>query len=235
MTTKNHGTFLQKDTDNHPSGINPVGVEVTDQTLDPSGADLPASGDYLIYTKSGVATLIDHAGTATPIGGTPSFATPAILLASSAAAGAAGSVIRSDSTIAAFDATSPSTQAIGDSAVVGTAAFAARRDHKHAITNPLTTQDDLWVGGASGAPGRLAKGTDGQVLTVNASTHHLDLGDAVVGLRQPHDDQGRHHPGRHRRHAGTARRRHRHLPPDRGLAARPTASSGPRPAAAHRP
>jgi hypothetical protein len=41
------------------------------------------------------------------------------------------------------------------------------------LTNPMTTQDDLIVGGASGTPARLAKGTDGQVLTVDPTTHHL--------------------------------------------------------------
>ncbi len=48
-------------------------------------------------------------------------------------------MIRSDSTIAAFDATNPTTQAFGDAAAVGTAAFAARRDHKHAMmADPFT-------------------------------------------------------------------------------------------------
>lgn len=42
------------------------------------------------------------------------------------------------------------------------------------IVNPLTTQDDLVVGGAAGAQDRLAKGSDGQVLTVNPTTHHLN-------------------------------------------------------------
>lgn len=41
------------------------------------------------------------------------------------------------------------------------------------MTNPMTTQDDLIIGGASGAPARLGKGTDGQVLTVDPTTHHL--------------------------------------------------------------
>lgn len=41
------------------------------------------------------------------------------------------------------------------------------------LTNPMTTQDDIIVGGASGTPARLGKGTDGQVLTVDPSTHHL--------------------------------------------------------------
>lgn len=45
--------------------------------------------------------------------------------------------------------------------------------HTHADANPMTTQDDLIVGGASGVPARLAKGSDGQVLTVDPTTHHL--------------------------------------------------------------
>jgi hypothetical protein len=41
------------------------------------------------------------------------------------------------------------------------------------FANPMTTQDDLIVAGSSGTPGRLAKGSDGQVLTVDPTTHHL--------------------------------------------------------------
>ncbi len=88
-------------------------------------------GTGLTGTDNGDDTITVTAGAV------PSFATPSIALGSSAAAGAAGTVIRSDGTIAAFDATSPTTQAFGDSATVGTAAFAARRDHKHAMpANP---------------------------------------------------------------------------------------------------
>lgn len=87
-------------------------------------------------STTGAASDHKHAMMANP---TPAFATPAIVLGSAAAAGAAATVIRSDGTIAAFDATSPSTQAFGDSAVVGVAAFAARRDHKHAMpANPVS-------------------------------------------------------------------------------------------------
>lgn len=63
----------------------------------------------------------------------PSFATPAVVLGTAAAAGAATTVIRSDSTILAFDATVPATQAFGDSAATGSAAIAARRDHVHGM------------------------------------------------------------------------------------------------------
>lgn len=41
------------------------------------------------------------------------------------------------------------------------------------MTNPMTTQDDLIIGGASGAPTRLPKGSDSTVLTVDPATHHL--------------------------------------------------------------
>ena len=44
-------------------------------------------------------------------------------------------------------------------------------------SNPMTAQDDVIVGGAVtggvAAPARLGKGSDGQVLTVDPTTHHL--------------------------------------------------------------
>src|SRR5438552_937503 len=74
-----------------------------------------------------------HAGA----GSGASFATPAIVLGTAAAAGAASTVIRSDSTIVAFDATVPA--AIASTAATGSAAVAARRDHVHNITGALIT------------------------------------------------------------------------------------------------
>lgn len=41
------------------------------------------------------------------------------------------------------------------------------------VANPMTTVNDIIIGGASGAQTRLAKGTDGQVLTVDPTTHNL--------------------------------------------------------------
>ena len=41
------------------------------------------------------------------------------------------------------------------------------------MSNPMTTAADLIVGGSGGTPARLAKGTDGQVLTVDPTTHLL--------------------------------------------------------------
>jgi hypothetical protein len=58
------------------------------------------------------------------------------------------------------------------------------------FTNPMTTQDDLIVGGASGAAARLAKGTDGQVLTVDPTTHHLVWATPASGFADPTTTKG---------------------------------------------
>ncbi len=120
---------------------------------DPSGEP----DDMWLKTASGALIY-----TAAP--GGASFATPAIVLGSSAAAGSAGTVIRSDGTIAAFDATTPASQAFGDAGAVGSAAFAARRDHKHPMmANPLTE---------TGGPTVLAFGAvaNGEYLTRSGSS-----------------------------------------------------------------
>jgi hypothetical protein len=65
----------------------------------------------------------------------------------------------SDSELAAHAADTTSVHGITDTSLL--------------MTNPMTTQDDLIVGGVSGAPARLPKGSDSTVLTVNPVTHHL--------------------------------------------------------------
>jgi hypothetical protein len=87
--------------------------------------DIQAQGFNARYTAAGDTNTTD--------GSAPSFATPAIVLGTAAAAGAASTVIRSDSTIVAFDATVPVTQAFSDVAATGSAAVAARRDHVHGM------------------------------------------------------------------------------------------------------
>ena len=53
------------------------------------------------------------------------------------------------------------------------------------LTNPMTTQDDLIVGGTAGAPTRLGKGAAAQVLTVNAGTGHVDWENSASGFANP--------------------------------------------------
>jgi hypothetical protein len=98
--------------------------------------------------------------------------------------------MRTDATIVAFDATNPSTQAFGDAAVVGAAAVAARRDHKHAmmasptppsivrvtpvayaatVTPNAGTTDVLNIGNLTGAitiAAPTGSPVDGQTLTI---------------------------------------------------------------------
>lgn len=61
------------------------------------------------------------------------YATPNFTFSTSNAAGSADSVVRSDATIALFDATVPGTIECDDAATAGSAGVAARRDHQHAI------------------------------------------------------------------------------------------------------
>lgn len=78
------------------------------------------------------------------------FATPAFTLTTAAAAGAATTSVRSDASIAIFDTTVPTTSAVGDSAAVGSIAFAARRDHTHGREAFGTVTAQTAFGSASG-------------------------------------------------------------------------------------
>lgn len=80
-------------------------------------------------TGYGLDYILSSAGAATPV----TYGTPAVVLGTAASAGSTDEAIRRDSTIVAFDATVPVTQAFGDTAATGSAAFAARRDHVHGM------------------------------------------------------------------------------------------------------
>lgn len=89
-----------------------------------------------IYEEDTGFVMVNTGTYAVPVwtrGGPAAFAVPALTLSTANAIGAANTYMRSDATLAIFDATAPSTQVMGDAAVVGTAAFASRRDHKHAM------------------------------------------------------------------------------------------------------
>ncbi len=148
------------------NGIYIVGVTPV-RDYDESSDD-PNFG-YLVRVRQGTAngsTLWQNTNTSTPtIGSTAltftqlapstslSFATPAIVLGTAAAAGAASTVIRSDSTIVAFDATVPVTQAFGDTAATGSAAVAARRDHRHGMpAAPATGVGPLIIASVHSTP-----------------------------------------------------------------------------------
>jgi hypothetical protein len=143
---------------------------------------------YLVRVREGTAaaaTLWQNTNTSAPTIGTTaltftqlapsttlSFATPAIVLGTAATAGAAATVIRSDSTIVAFDATVPVTQALGDSAATGAAAVASRRDHKHGMP-ALTSATPLSNSGT---------GVVGTALPSSREDHRHPLQTTGVGV-----------------------------------------------------
>lgn len=93
--------------------------------------------------------------------GGSTFVVPAIALGTAAVEGVANSVIRSDATLLAFDATSPTTSAVGDAAATGSVAVAARRDHAHGREGF----------GSPAASAVTDAGTDGAASTVAHSDH----------------------------------------------------------------
>jgi hypothetical protein len=110
-----------------------------DNHVHPTGAGTPSTQNYSdtpVVGTGPAAAMTDHKhGMPAVGGGGASGGTPAIVLGTAAAAGSAGTFLRDDDTILAFDATTPATQVHGDTGVVGSATTAARRDHKHVLAD----------------------------------------------------------------------------------------------------
>ncbi len=118
-------------------GTSAGGAAVTPSKSDhvhATGAGTPSTqtfGDSAATGTGPAAAMTDHkhAMPANPV----SYAAPALTLGTANSAGAASTLIRTDATILAFDATTPSTQAFSDAGTVGAATVASRRDHKHVM------------------------------------------------------------------------------------------------------
>jgi len=130
----------------------------------------------LVYQSDGAtwSTWADLSGSG------PSFATPAIVLGTAAAAGAASTVIRSDGTIVAFDATNPAAMTPASTAVVGVAAVAARRDHVHPFTDTGVINVVIDGGGVALTTGRKIDLYCPFACTLTAVTMGADQSGSVV-------------------------------------------------------
>lgn len=121
------------------------GTPTTPVTSAVAGTGIGVSGatGAVTISNTGVTSIV--AGTNVTISGSTgavtinasssggaTYATPALTLSTTNSAGAASTGIRSDATIALFDATTPAD--LG-TAATGSVAFAARRDHVHGTTN----------------------------------------------------------------------------------------------------
>ena len=99
-----------------------------------TGAGTPSTqafGDSPSTGTGPAAAMTDHKHgmPAAPTGAVAG--TPGLTYGTSNATGAAATFVATDASVAVFDATNPAATVPGNAAVVGTAAFAARRDHVH--------------------------------------------------------------------------------------------------------
>lgn len=122
-----------------------------------AGQFLRANGTRYLPDTLDVADLTDLA-----------YATPALSFGTVNAAGAANSVIRSNATLALFDATVPDVIQCDDSAAAGAAGVAARRDHTHGIVCAAPAANSV----------SLAASAEGTATSFARSdhTHNLDEG-----------------------------------------------------------
>jgi hypothetical protein len=101
-----------------------------------------------------------------------------------------GSPITTSGTLAITRATQSANQVLAGPTTGAAAAPTFRALVDADIPNVMTTQDDLVIGGASGARTRLAKGSDSQVLTVDPTTHHLVWANQASGFADPTTTKG---------------------------------------------
>lgn len=135
--------------------------------------------------SNGSAASISHSD---HVHGRESFATPSVALGTAAASGSATTLIRSDATIVAFDVTNPTTSAVGDAAAVGTAAVAARRDHKHAreAFGVPTSETTFGTSSATGSAATVAHSDHGHGNPTHVGSDHSAI--SISSLSVPTGD-----------------------------------------------
>ena len=110
-----------------------IRADATIAAFDTTNPTTSAVGDAVAIGTAAFAARRDHTH------GREGFAAPNTLaLGTAAANGSLATLVRSDATILAFDATNPAASAVGDTAVVGVATVASRRDHRHAREGATT-------------------------------------------------------------------------------------------------
>lgn len=185
----------------HTAGVAPADVTKAAAAEGTSVAVARADHKHDISTAAAGASAVGDTaaeGTATSLARSDhrhsreAFATPAIVLGSAAAAGVATTPIRSDSTIAAFDATAPTTSGVGDAAAVGSVAFAARRDHRHGREAFATNTFAYSTATAAGVATTLVRSDatlaifDATVPVTQASADVAATGSAAIAARRDH-------------------------------------------------
>ena len=108
------------------------------------------------------------------------FSAPDLTLSTSNSSGTAGA-LRADDTILVYDTTSPA--AVGASAVVGSAATSARRDHVHVGVGAVTSTDEA-IARYNGTGGALQNYTSNAPTITDAGVINLNSGQLVFPATQ---------------------------------------------------
>jgi len=124
-----------------------------------AGQFLRANGTRYVPDTIDIADITDLA-----------YATPNLTLGTANAAGAANSVIRSDATVAIFDATVPDVIQCDDGAATGAVAKAARRDHTHGIVCAAPGADSV----------NIVASAEGVATSFARSDHAHNLEEAIT-------------------------------------------------------
>lgn len=151
------------------SGPDVVATDATIAAFDSTVPVTQAFGDSAATGSAGKAARRDHKH---GMPAAPSGGTPALTLSTTNSAGSASTFVKTDATIAAFDATVPTTSAPGDAAAAGSAGVAARRDHVHGREATAT-----------GALEAALSNENSPVTTASGVTFRMPFAFTVTGVR----------------------------------------------------
>ncbi len=143
-----------------PSITMSMGANVLHDVADPAAAQDAATKNY-------VDTHVSGGG-----GSSSVAATPSLTLSTANSIGTSSSFIASNATVAVFNLLGPVAQAFGDTSLTGSAAFAARQDHRHPM--PATPVTSIQKTGSSGITGSVTL-SEGTNITLTQSGSDISI------------------------------------------------------------
>ncbi len=146
-------------------------------------------GSNILHDVTDPASLQDAAtknyvDTHTSSGASVTFASPSLTLSTTNLSGAASTVIASNSQLAVFNLLGPVAQAFGDTSLTGSAAFAARQDHRHPM--PATPVTSIQKTGSAAITGSMTLSA-GSGVSLTQSGSDISIAAAGAGGATEYD------------------------------------------------